>query len=160
MMFKGHTVDFLLTKRRNKGSAQKFLNKAISNNGRPELINIDNSGANKQAIWVYNKRNFIRIKSRQVKYVNNIVEQDHRFIKWKVWPMLGFKSFESAQRTLAGIEIVRMIKKNQLENRIPAGNYILHRFQFVLNFATKATTHEKTKKFQQSSNPESFKWAT
>jgi putative transposase len=112
----GHTVDFLLTKRRNKGSAQKFLNKAIGNNGRPELINIDKSGANKQAIWVYNKRNFSRIKYRQVKYLNNIVEQDHRFIKWKVWPMLGFKSFESAQRTLAGIEIVRMIKKNQLEN--------------------------------------------
>ena len=111
----GHTIDFLLTNRRNKGSAQKFLNKAIGNNGLPELINIDKSGANRQGIRVYNKRNFIRIKYRQVKYLNNIIEQDHRFIKWKVWPMLGFKSFESAQRTLAGIEVVRMIKKGQLD---------------------------------------------
>jgi hypothetical protein len=45
------------------------------------------------------------------------------------------------------------------QQRIPAGNYILHKFQFVLNFATKATTDEKTKKFQQSSNPKSSKWA-
>ncbi|OUT69078.1 MAG: hypothetical protein CBB76_08540 [Crocinitomicaceae bacterium TMED16] len=47
-------------------------------------------------------------------FLNNIVEQDHRFIKWRIQQGLGFKEFESARRTLAGIEIVRMIKKNQM----------------------------------------------
>ncbi len=48
------------------------------------------------------------------KAINNIVEQDNRFIKWRIQQGLGFKEFESARRTLSGIEIVRMIKKNQL----------------------------------------------
>ena len=110
----GHTIDFLLTKRRQRVSAQSFLIKAISNNGKPELINIDKSGANKHAIRVYNKRSFSKIKIRQCKYLNNIVEQDHRFIKKRISNGLGFKEFESAKRTLAGIEIVHMIKKEQL----------------------------------------------
>ena len=110
----GHTIDFLLTKRRQRMSAQSFLIKAISNNGKPELINIDKSGANKHAIRVYNKRSFSKIKVRQCKYLNNIVEQDHRFIKKRIIGGLGFKEFESAKRTLAGIEIVHMIKKEQL----------------------------------------------
>ena len=54
----GDTIDFLLTKRRMKGSAQKFLNKAIGNNGKPRVINIDKSGANKEGIKIFNKRNF------------------------------------------------------------------------------------------------------
>ena len=112
----GNTVDFLLTKRRQRISAHKFLIKAITNNGKPDLINIDKSGANKSAIKLYNRRNYSRIKVRQCKYLNNIVEQDHRMIKWRIVQGLGFKEFESAKRTIAGIEIVRMLKKNQLEN--------------------------------------------
>ncbi len=110
----GHTIDFLLTKRRQRMSAQSFLIKAIENNGTPELINIDKSGSNKSAIKIYNKRSFTNIEIRQCKYLNNIVEQDHRFIKWRIQQGLGFKDFESARRTLTGIEIVHMIKKNQL----------------------------------------------
>ena len=110
----GKTIDFLLTHRRNKRAAQLFLIKAIKQNGMPEIINIDKSGANKQAIRTYNKRSFTRIQWRICKYLNNIVEQDHRFVKWRVQNMLGFKSFESAHNTLSGIETVRMIKKNQL----------------------------------------------
>ena len=113
----GNTVDFLLTKRRQRISAHSFLIKAIGNNGKPELINIDKSGANTSAIKVYNKRSHSRIKIRQCKYLNNIVEQDHRMIKWRVVQGLGFKEFESARRTIAGIEIVHMIKKNQLNNQ-------------------------------------------
>jgi putative transposase len=113
---KGNTVDFLLTKRRQIMSAQSFLIKAIEGNGRPELINIDKSGANKSAIRVYNKRTFSKIQIRQCKYLNNIVEQDHRMIKWRIVQGLGFKEFESAKRTIAGIEIVRMIKKDQMLN--------------------------------------------
>lgn len=109
----GNTVDFLLTKRRQRMSAQSFLIKAIENNGKPELINIDKSGSNRSAIRVYNKRAFSSIKVRQCKYLNNIVEQDHRFIKWLIINGLGFKNFESAQKTLGGIEVVRMIRKDQ-----------------------------------------------
>ena len=110
----GNTVDFLLTKKRNKFAAHKFLLKAISNNGCPRMINIDKSGANKEAIRTYNKRCFKKIEIRRCKYLNNRVEGDHRFIKWRIQTGLGFKNFESASRTLSGIEMVRMIKKNQI----------------------------------------------
>ena len=109
-----NTVALLLTKRRQRMSAQSFLIKAINNNCRPTLINIDKSGSNISAIRVYNKRSFSNIKIRQCKYLNNIVEQDHRFIKWRIQNGLGFKSFESAKRTLGGIEVVHMLRKNQM----------------------------------------------
>ena len=78
------------------------------------MVNIDKSGANKEAIRTYNNRSLKKIRIRQNKYLNNRVEGDHRFIKWRIQNMLGFKSFESASRTLVGIEIVRMIKKEQV----------------------------------------------
>ena len=107
-------MDFLLTKRRQRISAHKFLIKAITNNGKPELINIDKSGTNKSAINLYNRRNYSKIKIRQCKYLNNIVKQDHRMIKWRITQGLGFKEFESASRTISGIEVIRMLKKDQL----------------------------------------------
>ncbi len=69
------------------------------------MINIDKRGANKAAIKQYNADENKRVKIRQCKYLNNIVEQDHRFIKRRIRPMLGFKSFRSAHATLAGIEL-------------------------------------------------------
>ena len=112
----GNTVDFLLTKRRQKMSAQKLFNKAIGNNGRPRIVNIDKSGSNKTALWAVNKRDlsFKKIKIRQVKYLNNIIEQDHRRVKRRIVNYTGFKEFESAQRTLAGIEVVNIILKDQI----------------------------------------------
>jgi len=114
----GSTIDFLLTKRRMKGSAQKFLNKAIGNNGKPRIINIDKSGANTSGIRVVNKRSLSvkKIKIRRVKYLNNIVEQDHRTIKRRLSITTGFKEFESAQRTLAGIEVINIIRKDQIKD--------------------------------------------
>ena len=112
----GNTVDFLLTNRRQRMSAQSFLIKAIGHNGKPTLINIDKSGANHSAIKVYNKRSFSRIQIRACKYLNNIVEQDHRFIKRRIMQGLGFKEFESAKRTLVGIELIRMLQKDQMLN--------------------------------------------
>jgi putative transposase len=67
----GSTVDFVLTKRRSKLAAHKFLLKAISNNSCPKVINIDKSGANKEAIRTYNNRSLKRIRIRQSKYLNN-----------------------------------------------------------------------------------------
>jgi putative transposase len=72
----------------------------------PEKITIDKSGANAAAIESYNTEHEADIEIRQVKYLNNIVEQDHRAIKRAVRPMLGFKSFWSAAITLAGIELM------------------------------------------------------
>ena len=112
----GNTVDFLLTKRRMRGSAQLFLRKAIGNNGKPRVINIDKSGANKSGIRIINRDLLTvrKIKIRQCKYLNNIVEQDHRNIKRRISIDTGFKEFESAQRTLAGIEVVNIIRKGQI----------------------------------------------
>jgi putative transposase len=112
----GNTIDFLLTKIRMKGSAQKFLNKAIRNNGKPRIINIDKSVANTAEIKTWNKRSFTRkkIKIRRVKYLNNIIEQDHRSFKRRIAISTEFKELESAQRTLASIEVINMIRKDQI----------------------------------------------
>ncbi len=109
----GNTIDFLLTKRRDKKAALRFLNKAIERNGKLGLINIDKSGANKASIKAFNKANNRRIEIRQCKYLNNIVEQDHRNIKRITNAMLGFKNFWCTQATLKGIELVAMLKKGQ-----------------------------------------------
>ena len=106
----GNTVDFLLTKKRDKFAALRFLTKAIGRNGKPSLINIDKSGANTAGIKSYNKDNHKRIEIRQCKYLNNVVEQDHRNIKRITNAMLGFKNFLCAQATLMGIELVAMLK--------------------------------------------------
>ncbi len=88
--------------------------KAIGRNGTPEKINIDKSGANAAAIVSYNAEHGTTITIRKCKYINNIVEQDHRGVKRITRPMLGFKSFDAAQSTLAGIELMHMIKKKQI----------------------------------------------
>ncbi|MEO6915247.1 MAG: DDE-type integrase/transposase/recombinase [Chitinophagaceae bacterium] len=74
-------------------------------------LDLDKSGANKKTIKTINKTSFRKIEIRPCKYLNNMVEEDHQFIKWRTKGMPGFKSFESASRTLTGIEMVRMIKK-------------------------------------------------
>ena len=110
----GATVDFLLTAKRDCKAALRFLRKAIRSNGTPEKITIDKSGANTAAIQCHNAETKAGIEIRQIKYLNNIVEQDHRAIKRQTRPMLGFKSFWSAAVTLAGVELMHMIRKGQL----------------------------------------------
>jgi len=107
------TVDFLLTKRRNTAAAKGFLKKLIDRESLPTLINIDKSGSNKSAIGSYNRDYGTAIEIRQCKYLNNIIEQDHRFVKRKMKQTLGFKTFSSAQATIAGLEMWRMVKKGQ-----------------------------------------------
>jgi putative transposase len=108
------TVDFMLTAERDRKAALRFLRKAIGHHGVPEKITIDKSGANTAAIASYNSEYEAKIEIRQVKYLNNIVEQDHRAVKRVVRPMLGFKSFRSAAATIAGVELMHMIRKGQL----------------------------------------------
>ena len=110
----GQTIDFLLTKERDEQAAKRFLTKAIRRHGVPEKITIDGSAANEAAIKSYNAEHGTAIAIRKVKYLNNIVEQDHRGVKRITRPMLGFKAFDAAQSTLVGIELMHMIKKRQL----------------------------------------------
>jgi putative transposase len=110
----GPTIDFLLTEQRDEQTAQRFLTKAIRRHGVPEKITIDGSAANAAAIKSYNEEHGTAIAIRKIKYLNNIVEQDHRGVKRVTRPMLGFKSFDAAQGTLVGIELMHMIKKKQM----------------------------------------------
>jgi transposase-like protein len=93
----GNTVDFLL---------------------RAETVTIDKSGANLAGLHAVNAERETPIKIRQVKYLNNIVEQDHRAIKRRIRPMLGFKTFRCARILLSGIELMHMISKGQMQDGV------------------------------------------
>src|SRR5713101_4465374 len=110
----GQTVDFLLTAKRDMAAAKRFFDKAMRYNDDPESVTMDKSGANKAAMDDINAGRDDHIVVRQVKYLNNIVEQDHRAVKRVTKPMLGFKSFNSARSILAGIELMHMIRKGQM----------------------------------------------
>jgi len=111
----GATIDFMLSKNRDKLAAKRFFSKAIGYSGKPKKITIDKSGANNAALKSINKRYIDpnKIEIRQIKYLNNVVEQDHRFIKRITKPMMGLKEFHSAHATLMGIELHHMLHKNQ-----------------------------------------------
>ena len=109
----GHTIDFLLRAKRDCAAARRFLERAIDLHGVPEKIGIDKSGANTAAIEGIRADSGADIEMRQIKYLNNIVEQDHRAIKRVVRPMLGFKTFRCARALIAGIETMHMIRKGQ-----------------------------------------------
>jgi putative transposase len=94
-------VDFLLTAKRDRKAALRFLRKAICRHDVPEKITIDKSGTNTAAIVSYNANHDAAVEIRQVKYLNNIVEQDHRGIKRMVRAKMGFKAFWSAAITIA-----------------------------------------------------------
>jgi putative transposase len=114
----GKTLDFMLSEQRDAKAARRFFKQAIDTNDVPDKVVIDKSGANLAGLlWTNVMLKFANgsklIKILQVKYLNNIVEQDHRFIKRLTRPMMGFKSFRSASATLQGIEIAHMIRKRQ-----------------------------------------------
>jgi putative transposase len=118
----GKTLDFMLSKKRNEEAATDFFLKTIGNNDIPEKVVIDKSGANNAGLMNINfllmMSGLLLIDIIQIKYLNNIIEQDHRFIKKITKPMMGFKNFHSAQATIAGIETAHMIRKKQLPNSL------------------------------------------
>ena len=113
----GQTVDLLLTAHRDVAAARRFFERAIDRHDVPEKITIDKSGANTAAVNGLVAESGVAIELRQSKYLNNLVEQDHRAIKRIVRPMLGFKDFDCARRLIAGIETMHMVKKGQLDCR-------------------------------------------
>nr|WP_230390194.1 IS6 family transposase [Piscirickettsia salmonis] len=117
----GDTIDFSLSERRDEAAAYDFLKKATaSSNVIPDKIVIDKSGANTAGITMFNYLLFtlglwsMMIDIIQIKYLNNIIEQDHRPVKKKMNAALGFKSVQGAKATIAGVELYRMLKKKQM----------------------------------------------
>lgn len=112
----GDTIEFLLRKHRDAAAAKAFFRKAFKTNDIPKKVVIDKSSSNTFALNDFNKNlpKEQKIKILQNKYLNNLIEQDHRFITKRTKPMLGFKSFRSAKTTIAGIENIRMIQKGQI----------------------------------------------
>ena len=110
----GDTIDFLLRAKRDHAAARAFFERAIDLHGVPEKITIDKSGSNTAAITSMQADSGLPIQMRQSKYLNNLVEQDHRAVKRITRPMLGFKSFRCARILIAGIETMHMIRKGQL----------------------------------------------
>ena len=111
----GNTIDFLFRAKRDKAAARRFFEKAIGQNGSPETVTIDKSSSSLAALHAVNAEREMPIKVRQIKYLNNIVEQDHRAIKRRTRPMLGFKDFNCARVILASVELMHMIKKGQMQ---------------------------------------------
>ena len=111
----GNTIDFMLSAKRNKKAAKRFLKKALGSkhNQIPRAITVDKNPAYPPAVNELKNDRILpqNVSLRQIKYLNNIVESDHRSIKRIVRPMLGFQSFSTAIKTIKGIEIMHMIKK-------------------------------------------------
>ena len=115
----GKTVDFYVSEKRDKVTARRFFKKALKSkhNQHPRVITTDKYPATEIAIIeeIYYGDLSCRTEHRMNQYLNNIIEQDHRFIKRKTNPMLGFVSYETAKKTICGIEIMHMIRKGQIQ---------------------------------------------
>jgi transposase-like protein len=113
----GQTVDFLLTKNRDQAAAVRFFKKAICNNDVPEKITLDGSRASHKAVAELKADGVLPAQTlvRVSKYLNNLIEQDHRKVKQRCYPMLGFKTFGNAEVTLSGIELANKIIKGQFD---------------------------------------------
>jgi len=131
----GDTIDFMLSEKRDKKAVIRFFKKSIGQHGLPEKITIDKSGSNKAgadhinlllALAFMMGGLFYQITIRQIKYLNNVVEQDHRGIKRITKPMMGFKAFHSAEATIGGIELHHMLRKSQ--HSLATNNSVFEQF--------------------------------
>jgi transposase-like protein len=113
----GNTLDFMLSAKRDGKAAARFFRKVLKaqHTQTPCVVTVDKNAAYPVAMDKLKADETIAQETelRQIKYLNNIIEQDHRNIKRIVKPMMGFKSFHSARRTLSGIEAMNMIRKGQ-----------------------------------------------
>lgn len=138
----GDRVEFWFSERRNLAAAQHFLRKALKRHGRPERIVINGSQTNREGIMSCDatdrledtsRRKLKPIRIRQSRYLNNHIEQDHRAIKRRVQPMLGFQSMASARVILGGIEMVHIMRKGQAKYACNLQPSLAEQFGFLEN---------------------------
>jgi IS6 family transposase len=136
----GQTIDFLLSAKRDAAAAKRFFRKALAqpHTVNPRTITVDKNACYPKAITGMKRDGQLwrRSKLRQIKYLNNIIEQDHRRIKRLTGPGLGFGSFRTARRTLAGFEAMAMIRKGQVtgikgNDMIAQARFVAHIFQMA-----------------------------
>src|SRR5215470_1631648 len=113
----GQTIEFLLTAKRDAAAAKRFFRMALKapGNAQPRVINVDKNPAYPAAVEALKTEGTLRrrCRLRQCKYLNNVVEQDHRVSKKRVWLARGYQSFSTTWRTLKGVEAVHMIRKGR-----------------------------------------------
>jgi len=113
----GKTVDFYLSRKRDVNAAKAFLRKAMKGQRIPTKITLDGYAASHRAVADLKKTGELprRVRVRSSKYLNNVIEQDHRRVKHRLGPMLGLKSFRTAAVVIGGIELAEKIKKDQFK---------------------------------------------
>jgi transposase-like protein len=113
----GQTIDFFLSERRDIAAAKRFLQQAVEKHGVPQKITLDGYAASHEAVAALQKEEMrpVNLIVRTSRYLNNGIEQDHRRVKQRVKPMLGFKRFAHAAITITGSELIHKIKKGQVD---------------------------------------------
>ncbi len=129
----GNTLDFLLTAKRDAKAAKRFFYKTLkaTHNQQPRVVTVDKNPAYPKAIAELKAKQALpqSVELRQRPYLNNIVEQDHRFIKRLVKPGMGFGAFNTARRTIRGYETMHMLRKGQIQG--VARGAVLKRVKFI-----------------------------
>ena len=129
----GQTIELMLSAKRDVSAAKRFFKKLMRAEHRrlPFSISVDKNAAYPEAFSTSQEERVVPkdCKLRRVKYLNNVIEQDHRFIKKKVRASQCFKSFHTAERTLEGIEAVNMMRKGQVKRL--AGSDAIGQARFV-----------------------------
>lgn len=128
----GNTLDFMLSAKRDGKAAERFFRKVLkaTHTQSPRVITVDKNAAYPKAIETLKAAQKLpeTTELRQKKYLNNIIEQDHRGIKELVKPGKGFKSFNTARRTLKGYEVMNMIRKGQVKGITPGNSVAQAKF--------------------------------
>jgi transposase, IS6 family len=140
----GQTIEFMLSAKRDVSAAKRFFKKMMRADHRrlPFTISVDKNAAYPEAFTTSQNEQVLPqdCKLRRVKYLNNIIEQDHRFIKKSVRACLGYRSFDTAERTLQGVEAVNMIRKGQVKRLV--GNDAIGQAKFVASLFQIAAEKE------------------